>query len=116
MRDSIHQGDSYWLDITGDISGIDATWPGTWSGSWAIVSDLTDAAIAAPLASGALVPYDGVQLPTNVAGKFRLSINKTVSAGVAPGNHYLAINIVNDSTGYSEIISQDRFTIVKAGL
>lgn len=122
MKESIHQGDNLWFDIPGTITDIDATWPGTWSGSWQIVSSMSDADIAAPLATGQLYPWDGVQLPANVPGKFRLSVPKaataaiTIPTGSITRDVFLVVKITNDPTGYSEIIHQDRLTVIKAGI
>lgn len=116
MRYSIHQGDSLWLDVSGTITGIDADWPGTWTGTWAVVSAITDDAIAAPLASGNLIPYDGIQLPTTVPGQFRLAIPKATTAALADGNVFLVVKVANDTTGYSEIVYQDKLTVIKAGI
>lgn len=99
------QGDSLWVDVTGEgIEEVDATWD-NWTGSWAIVPELGQAAV-----------ISGTMTKTATAGQFRVRIGSTLMAGLSVRNYVLVCQVENTTVDYRQEIAQEKLTITAQGI
>jgi hypothetical protein len=104
------QGDSLWLDITGDVASIDTTWA-NWRGKWSIVPAIG----GIPTHTGDLVKS------ATVTGSFRLQLSPVESATLALGTHYLIIQVERSvdafvTVDYRKEIAQDKLVVSVQGI
>jgi hypothetical protein len=104
MKHEIKQGDSLWLDVTGEVADIDSVWA-NWSGKWSIVSTIGGASLAG----------DNL-IKTATTGKFRLQVPTLVSAGLTVGEYYLCVQVENTVADYRKEIAQDRLKVTAQGI
>ena len=100
------QGDSLWLDITGDAMGtVDSVWA-NWTGLWAIVAVLGNT----PLLSGSLTK------DADVIGKFYLRVGSTQMSTLPVGNYIIACQVQNTTVDYVQEIVQEKLKITAQGI
>ena len=100
------QGDSIWVDITGDaLDTVDSVWA-NWTGSWAIVSTLG----GTPLLSGAMTK------DATTIGKFYIRIGTTAAATLTVGNYFLVVQVDNTTVDYRQEILQAQLRIQTQGI
>ena len=104
MSTKLIQGDSLWLDITGDVASQDPDW-NNWTGHWAIVPTIG----GTPAASDTLIK-------TATIGKFRLQVSTTVSAGLSVGNYFLVVQVENVTADYRKEIAQEKLVVQAQGI
>jgi hypothetical protein len=104
MADKIKQGDSYWVDVKGDISTVDAVWA-NWSSTWAIVQAIG----GAPIASG-------TSYKTATPGYFITQVPPTATEPLAEGDYFLIIQVANSVAVWKQEVSQAKFTVKTQGI
>lgn len=104
MSQKLIQGDSLWLDIPGDISGIDPTWA-NWSGTWTISTTIGSPA----LVTGSLIK-------TTIDGQYRLQVSPIESASLSVGTYYLCVQVDNATVSYRKEILQEKLVISPQGV
>jgi len=99
------QGDSLWVDVTGDaMDTVDSVWA-NWTGSYAIVA----AVGVTPLIEGSMTK--GVAI-----GVFYVRIGSTAMAALTPGNYYLICQVENTTVDYVQEIVQEKLIISTQGI
>lgn len=99
------QGDSIWIDVTGDaLSTVDEVWD-NWTGSWAISTTIG----ATPTASGSMSKGPTI-------GTFKIRIGASVMENVAVGKYYLIVQVENSTVDYRQEIAQEKLEIVAQGI
>jgi len=99
------QGDSIWIDVTGDaLSTVDGVWD-NWTGSWAIAATIG----AIPVASGAMSKGTTI-------GTFQIRIGASVMEDVPVGKYYLIVQVENSTVDYRQEIAQEKLEIVAQGI
>lgn len=100
------QGDSIWVDVTGDaLNTVDSVWA-NWTGSWAIVSTIG----GTPLLSGAMTK------DATTIGKFYIRIGTTAAATLTVGNYFLVVQVDNTTVDYRQEIVHEKITITAQGI
>ena len=99
------QGDSLWVDISGnDFNVVDEVWA-NWTGSWAIVAALGEE----PVLSGTMAKTDTI-------GQFRVRIGASYMQTVPVGSYILVCEVKNDTVDYCQEIAQEKLTITTQGI
>lgn len=99
------QGDSIWIDVTGDtLSTVDEVW-NNWTGSWAIAATIG----GVPVASGNMTKGTTI-------GAFQIRIGASVMKDVAVGKYYLIVQVENTTVDYRQEIAQEKLEIVAQGI
>ncbi len=101
---TIRQGNSLWLQLTGDTDSIDTTWA-NWTGKWAIRDKTTKAV----LASGDLTRSD-------VAGVFILAVPPVSTAALSAAEYDLITEISNVARNYVDEWKPDTLIIQAQGI
>ncbi len=104
MKYEIKQGDCFWLDATGEVSSVDATWE-HWEAKWTIAATI-----------GGTVLASGSAIRTTTTGKFRIQVAPSVTAPLATGDYYLCVQVDNTTVDYRKEIAQDKLVIKPQGV
>ena len=99
------QGDSLWVDVTGDaMDTVDSVWA-NWTGSWAIASVVG----GTPLLSGSMTKGTDI-------GAFYVRIGSTAMGTLAVGSYFLICEVENTTVDYVQEVVQEKLTISTQGI
>ena len=99
------QGDSIWVDVTGEsIEDIDAVWA-NWEGQWAIVTELG----AAPVLSGDMIR-------TDTPGLFYARVGASLTGALAVRKYIMVFQVSNASVDYRQEVAHETLEITAQGI
>jgi len=99
------QGDSLWVDVSGDaMDTVDSVWA-NWTGSYAIASTVG----GTPLLSGSMTKGTDI-------GTFYVRIGSTAMGTLAVGNYFLICEVENTTVDYVQEVVQEKLTISTQGI
>lgn len=99
------QGDSLWVDVTGQaIETVDSTWA-NWEGSWAIAPTIG----ATPVLTGTMTKGADI-------GVFWVRVGSTAMSTLQVGTYYLICQVKNTTVDYVQEVVQEKLTITAQGI
>ena len=101
---TIRQGNSLWLQLTGDISLVDTTWS-NWTGKWSIRDKTTLLSVA----SGDLTR-------STVDGVFIMAVPPASTVGLAAKEYDLITEITNVARNYNDEWKPDTLVVQAQGI
>lgn len=101
---TIRQGNSLWLQLTGDTGSVDATWA-NWTGKWSVRDKTTKE-----------IKSSGDLTRTEVAGVFILAVPPVSTAALAAAEYDLLTEISNVARNYNDEWKPDTLIIQEQGI